>query len=169
MMTRRRRYRPRVEVAASTLRPRFDSSSSVIVAHFDGACDPNPNGRASFGAIIRRDGRVIWQASEKVPDQGNGTSNNLAEYAGLVAVLRYLREAGLSDERILILGDSQLVIKQMFGSLGIKRGCYVPLARLAKMLLTHFPHIKGKWVPRESNTAADALSKTAWQERSESD
>jgi ribonuclease HI len=96
-----------------------------------------------------------------VPDRGAGTSCNLAEYAGLVATLRYLREAGLSDERILIIGDSQLVIKQAFEHWQVRTGCYVGLARLAKMLLTHFPHVEGKWVPRESNSVADALAKAA--------
>ena len=50
------------------------------------------------------------------------TSCNLAEYAGLIAVLRYLLDAGLSDERIVMIGDSQLVINQMFGRRRIKRG-----------------------------------------------
>jgi ribonuclease HI len=106
MTRRRRRYRPRVEIADSTLRPGLGSASGVIVAHFDGACDPNPNGRASFGAVVRRDGRVIWRMAERVPDRGAGTSCNLAEYAGLIAVLRYLLESGLSGERIVIIGDS---------------------------------------------------------------
>jgi hypothetical protein len=70
-MSRRRRhpYRPRVEVAASTLRPAF---GSLIVCHFDDACDPNPNGPAAYGAIVRRDGRVIWQASEPRISRASG-------------------------------------------------------------------------------------------------
>ena len=42
-------------------------------------------------------------------DRGAGTSNNLAEYAGLIAVLRYLLGAGLQRERIVVKGDSQSV------------------------------------------------------------
>jgi ribonuclease HI len=165
---RRRHYRPRIEVADSTLRPGLGSASGVIVCHFDGACDPNPNGRASFGAIVRRGGRTLWRAAEPVPNRGAGTSCNLAEYAGLVAVLRYLLAAGLSDERIVVIGDSQLVIRQMFGNWRIKRGCYTALAREAQNLLIQFPRIEGKWVPRDRNGVADALSKAAltprWRE-----
>jgi ribonuclease HI len=168
-MDRTRRERPRIEIADSALRPGLGSASGLIVAHFDGACDPNPNGRASYGAIIRRGRRTLWQAAEPVPDRGAGTSCNLAEYAGLVAVLRYLLDAGLSEERIVIIGDSQLVIRQMFGRWRIKRGCYVALAHEAKNLLWQFPRIEGRWVPRERNGTADALSKAAltprWQQR----
>jgi hypothetical protein len=57
----------------------------------------------------------------------------------------------------------------MFGRWRIKRGCYVELARETKRLLLQFPYIEGKWVPRESNTTADALSKAAltprWRQR----
>jgi ribonuclease HI len=133
----------------------------MIVAHFDGACEPNPNGAASYGAIIRRDGRTIWRASEPVPDRGGGTSSNFAEYAGLIAVLRYLIDAGLSGERVIVTGDSKLVINQMFGRWHVKRGCYVDLAHEAKALLARFPCIEGKWVPRHRNSVADELSKAA--------
>jgi ribonuclease HI len=136
-------------------------TSDAIVVYFDGACDPNPNGAASFGVIIRRAGRTIWQASEAVPDRGKGTSCNFAEYAGLIAALRYLLDAGLNRERVLVHGDSQLVIKQMFGHWRIKGGCYADLAREAKTFLARFPNVTGKWVPRHRNSIADKLSKAA--------
>ena len=60
-----------------------------------------------------------------------------------------------------MIGDSQLVIKQMFGRWRIKGGCYVELPREAKLLLRQFQIITGKWVPRERNSAADELSKAA--------
>jgi ribonuclease HI len=121
--------------------------------------------RASCGAVIRRDGRVIWRASQVVPDRGSGLTCNVAEYSGLLLVLNYLIDHGLNNERIVIVGDSMLVIKQAFGHWRIKRGCYVGLAREAKRLLGEFPRIEGRWVPRERNTTADALSKTALAQR----
>ena len=133
----------------------------MIEAFFDGSCEPNPGGVASYGAIIRRDGRKIWQASERVPDRRAGTSNNLAEYAALIAVLRHLIDVGLQQERVVVIGDSQLVINQAFGSWKIRRGCYVELAHEAKALFAQFSHIEGKWVPRDRNTIADELSKAA--------
>ena len=82
---------------------------------------------------------------------------------------RYLLAEGLSDERIVVIGDSLLVIRQMFGHWRIKAGCYVGLAREAKSLLALFPRITGRWVPRERNSVADGLAKAAntrrWRER----
>jgi ribonuclease HI len=154
-MDRTRRERPRIEIANSTL----SNNSGLIVCHFDGACVYQR--RASCGAVIRRDGRVIWRASQPVLDRGTGLTCNVAEYAGLLLVLNYLIDHGLNHERILIVGDSMLVIKQAFGRWRIKNGCYVALAHEAKQLLTQFPNITGKWVPREYNSAADRLSKAA--------
>jgi ribonuclease HI len=158
--SRRRRYRSRIEIADSTLRPSFGSDSCRITCNFDGAC-LYPGGPAAYGAIVRRGSRVIWRASGPVPDPGAGTSSNVAEYAKLIAVLRYLLAEGLSDECILIHGDSQLVIRQMFGRWRIKHGCYVRLACEAENLLAQFPYIQGCWTRRENNTAADALAKAA--------
>jgi ribonuclease HI len=83
----------------------------------------------------------------------------LAEYAGLIAALRYLLDAGLNRERVLVHGDSQLVINQMFGRWRIKGGCYADLAREAKTFLAQFPNVTGKWVPRHRNSIADELSR----------
>ena len=58
-----------------------------IIVHFDGSYDPHTN-VASYGVIVRRGGQTIWQASEKVPNNGKIMSCNVAEYAGLAAVLR---------------------------------------------------------------------------------
>jgi Reverse transcriptase-like len=107
------------------------------------------------------DRRPIWQASEAAPDRGKGTSCNFAEYAGLIAALRYLLDAGLNRERVLVHGDSQLVINQMFGRWRIKGGCYADLAREAKTFLAQFPNVMGIWVPRHRNSIADELSKAA--------
>jgi ribonuclease HI len=155
-MNRTRRERPRIEIANSTLRPGL-GSSSVITAHFDGAY----NGRtSSYGVIIRRDGRVLWRASGSVPGGAPG-SCNVAEYAGLLAALRYLLDHGLNNERIVIIGDSLMVVRQMFGRWRVKKGRYVTMAAEAKTLLMQFPHITGRWTPRENNVAADRLSKAA--------
>ena len=68
--------------------------------------------------------------------------NNLAEYAALIAVLRHLIDVGLQREHIVVIGDSQLVINQMFGNWKIKRRCYVDVAREAKALLAQFHALK---------------------------
>jgi ribonuclease HI len=122
----------------------------------------NPGGTAAYGAVIIQDGYHIWECSELFhPQQGkeDQTTNNVAEYCGLIAVLEYLRHIGAQHEPIMIYGDSRLVIYQMFGQWNIKNGFYVPYALKAKELRQSFFNLSGQWIKRELNTVADELSK----------
>lgn len=141
-----------------------------ITAYFDGCCEPiNPGGTASYGALVLIDNQRVWQASQIVsPEEGREkeTSNNVAEYAGLISLLEYLLSRNLQNEPIQVYGDSRLVIYQMFGDpklngkrWKIKRGYYTPLAYRALELLKRFSSLKGDWIPREENALADELSK----------
>src|SRR5260370_24804316 len=101
-----------------------------VVGYFDGACEPiNPGGTAAFGAagFVKR--QKVWECSRLfVPELGKetATSSNVAEYAGFISILEYLIDAKMNAQPILILGDSNLVIQQMFGSWKITAGYYVP-------------------------------------------
>ena len=133
----------------------------TYIAYFDGACEPvNPGGTASYGAVIYEADETIWECSE-VYGQGKLMSNNVAEYAGFIAVLEWFIEQELCDAEIVVKGDSMLVINQMFGSWKIKSGLYAPLAKKASELLSRFIDIKGEWIPRDLNDVADELSKAA--------
>ncbi len=135
----------------------------MIEAFFDGCCEPiNPGGTASYGAVILRDGQRIWEESRIFrPAKGREkwTSNNLAEYSGFQSILLYLLDKGLNEEEVRILGDSQLVIKQMTGRWRIRQGYYVQITFRCRELLTRFPRISLRWIPREENRLADELSK----------
>ena len=133
----------------------------TYIAYFDGACEPvNPGGTASYGAVIYEDDEKIWECSE-IYGQGKLMSNNVAEYAGFIAVLEWFIEQELCDAEIVVKGDSMLVINQMFGAWKIKNGLYAPLAKKASDLLARFTNIKGEWVARDRNEVADGLSKDA--------
>ena len=136
-----------------------------FIAYFDGACEPiNPGGTATYGAVILQGGEPIWMCSEVYrpePGHENETSNNLAEYSGLIAVLEWFAERGLFDAEIIVYGDSKMVINQVFGTWRIKKGLYVPLAHRARELVQAFDHIQGQWIPRRQNDLADRLSKAA--------
>jgi ribonuclease HI len=132
-------------------------------AYFDGACSPtNPGGTAAFGAYVIEGKERIWQCSEvyKPPvGREKETTNNIAEYLGVISVLDFFINSDLIHERILVLGDSNMVIEQSFGKWKIKKGLYKPFALVAKEKLQSFKNIEGKWIPREENWRADALSK----------
>ena len=70
-----------------------------------------------------------------------------------------LIDLGAQHEPIMVYGDSQLVIQQIFGKWKIKAGFYVPYAHKAKELCRAFSNLHGQWIPRRQNTVADELSK----------
>lgn len=142
----------------------------MIEAYFDGACEPvNPGGYAAYGVVILKDKKEIYRTSEIfVPQKGREkeTSNNVAEYSGFIKILEWLIENKLHKQKIIVRGDSMLVLCQMLMDdptwhkrWKIKRGFYVPLAYKALELLQKFPNITGHWIPREENNLADELSK----------
>jgi ribonuclease HI len=87
-------------------------------------------------------------------------SNHVAEYLGLNAALDWLMANGLTDQPILVKGDSQLVINQCLGKWQIKGGLYAEYARAACAKLPRFPSIRLEWIRRSENALADKLSKS---------
>jgi hypothetical protein len=60
--------------------------------------------------------RTHWEYSEVYhppPGKERETSNNLAEYLGLIAILEHLIHIEAQHEPIMVYGDSNLVIQQM--------------------------------------------------------
>src|SRR5712671_4081545 len=121
-----------------------DEAESKYIAYFDGACEPNPGGTVAYGAIISKNGEVIWQSADIYqPEPGlkGQTTNNVGEYAALIVVLQWLAEQKLFEADITVRGDSKLVIEQMFGVWRIKGGAYVPLAKKAGELIQQFRNL----------------------------
>src|ERR1019366_2134758 len=138
--------------------------SNEYTAWFDGACGPvNPGGTATYGVMIKdHDGTIlVWEHG--LVGKGSGMSNNVAEYAGVLCVLKYLRS--LPPARAIIRGDSNLVINQLNGKWRIRKGLYLSTAKEAKALLAHLHNcgweINLCWIPRAQNEECDALSKQA--------
>ena len=131
-------------------------------AWFDGACGPvNPGGTATYGVMIKdQDGTiVVWEHG--LVGKGSAISNNVAEYAGVLCVLKYLRS--LPPARATIRGDSNLVINQLNGRWRIRKGLYRSIAVEAKELLARLKGLGWQiaccWIPRAQNEECDALSK----------
>jgi ribonuclease HI len=67
-------------------------------------------------------------------------------------------------EEIEIYGDSQLVVKQMNGEWGVKKGAYAEYAYKASILLCNLKEkntVTIQWIPREQNEKADYQSMKA--------
>jgi ribonuclease HI len=122
---------------------------------FDGAARGNP-GPAAIGAVIKNpDGDVVATVSEVIGE----TTNNVAEYSALIAGLK--AAAGAGARRIVVRGDSFLVVNQMNGLWKVKHANLKPLAAEARRLLDGFERAEIKHVRREYNTEADALGNEA--------
>ncbi len=90
-------------------------------------------------------------------------SNNVAEYAGVLHVLRYL--SSRPPGRVTIRGDSKLVINQLNGKWRVRKGLYLSIAIETKQLLAYLRglgwQINFCWIPREQSEECDASSKKA--------
>lgn len=124
----------------------------MITAHVDGGARGNP-GPAGYGAVITDEhGNVLAELYE-----GIGIStNNIAEYRGLIAALEWAAAHGHS--RLHIRSDSLLVVQQMLGNYRVKHANLLPLYRQARHLMARVGHVTFEHVPRELNKEADRLS-----------
>jgi len=133
-------------------------------AWFDGACGPiNPGGTATYGIMIKdQDGTIlVWEHG--LIGKGSTMSNNVAEYAGVLQVLKYL--APRLPGQVTIHGDSKLVINQLNGKWRVRKGLYLSIAIEAKALLAYLHGLGWQinlcWIPRTQNQECDMLSKQA--------
>ena len=134
-----------------------------LVLNFDGSCHPNPGGRCGYGWVLRTEaGELVAEDGGDVPAlPGLKTTNNLAEWAALVAGFRFLAAFSGRPAHLTIRGDSELVIRQFTGRWKCKawwlRRYQWVAAKLAETLDCE---IEAVWIPRERNADADALSAT---------
>jgi ribonuclease HI len=132
------------------------------VAWFDGACEPvNPGGTAVSGAIVKaKEGTVLLEEGRLVGN-GEGMSNNVAEYAAIIRVFEYLIPCPPSH--VIVRGDSSLVINQLSGKWAARKGLYYSTCLEARELLCRLRSSGGQvelhWIPRAQNEECDALSR----------
>ncbi len=125
----------------------------------DGAARGNP-GPAGAGAVIMSpDGHIVAKIGKFLGD----STNNVAEYMGLILGLRRAKAMGIKE--LEVLSDSELLVKQLQGEYAVKADHLVPLHQEAQALLKAFPWIQLRHIPREENAQADAMSNRAIDER----
>jgi ribonuclease HI len=130
----------------------------------DGACEPkNPGGIPTYGFVIYRNGTKLAEdcGLAGVPFSKEAT-NNVAEYVGLKKALERVLSLGLQHCDIEVKSDSRLLVNQVRGEFVVKSRRLKPYYNKVKELLPSFRRVSFRWVPREENEEADALSKTAY-------
>ena len=137
-------------VSAHEVRP-----GGVYTINVDGASRGNP-GEAGAGAVITGpEGTVL----KKLKKYLGIVTNNVAEYQALVMALEAARSLKL--ERIRVLADSELMVKQVNGVYKVKSPDLKPLHEKAVGLLRGFRESKVAHVYREHNGGADSMANEA--------
>ena len=117
----------------------------------DGGSRGNP-GPAAYGFVLEaEDGTVLDARGEAI---GIAT-NNVAEYAALVAGLERAVEAGVDE--LEVVSDSELLVKQMRGEYRVKNRALQDLFLDASQHARKIGRVRYTAVRREHNELADSL------------
>ena len=123
-----------------------------MIVSCDGASRGNP-GPAGIGAqITDESGAILGEVAEGIGE----TTNNVAEYTAVIEGLSLAAELGAKT--VTLRSDSLLLINQLTGRFRVKSEHLQPLHRRVRSLAAGFERISFEHVPREQNTAADALA-----------
>jgi len=103
-----------------------------FTSFIDGLCEPvNPGGVATYGLVVYDRNMVKVDEESKFVGKGDGMSNNVAEYSGLVALLEYLIQNDI-ECNVSVKLDSKLVVEQMTGNWKVKNGLKISKFNLVK-------------------------------------
>lgn len=127
-----------------------------VIVEADGGSRGNP-GPAGYGAVVFGSDhiRILAERREYV----GITTNNVAEYRGLIAGLEAAAELGARVVSVRM--DSKLVVEQMSGRWKVKHASMIPLADQARRLVAGFDSVTFTWIPRAENSHADRLANEA--------
>lgn len=125
-----------------------------MTAWVDGASRGNP-GPAGYGVYMTTDAGDIIEISGYL----GTTTNNVAEYAGLLEALAVAREEGATE--VEIISDSLLLVNQMLGKFRVKHENLIPLYKKARGLVSYFPEFSIRHTLRAGNKEADRLANLA--------
>jgi len=126
-----------------------------VIVHVDGGARGNPGPAAAACVISSPEGEVLGEHAQLL----GSVTNNVAEYRALLLGLARARELGASE--VEVIGDSELIAKQVQGLYKVKHEAMKPLHREALAALKGFERSSIRTVPRAQNAHADALVNAA--------
>ena len=122
-----------------------------LVVNVDGGARGNP-GPAAIAAVVQNPaGEVLEERGERI---GTAT-NNVAEYRALLLGIE--RAAALGASELELVGDSELVVRQLKGEYKVKDASLRELHAEAAKALEAFERWSIRHVRREQNLEADRL------------
>ena len=117
----------------------------------DGGSRGNPGPAAYAFVLEAEDGTVLDARGEAI----GVATNNVAEYAALVAGLERAVEVGVDE--LEVVSDSELLVKQMRGEYRVKNRALQDLFLDASRLARKVGRVTYTAVRREHNVLADSL------------
>lgn len=121
------------------------------MVNVDGGARGNP-GPAAVGAVVQSaDGEVLEERGERI---GTAT-NNVAEYRALLLGIRRAAELGATE--VELVGDSELIVRQVKGEYKVKDAALRELHAEVMQALRPFDGWSIRHVRREHNAGADRL------------
>ena len=124
---------------------------SKLVVNVDGGARGNP-GPAAVGAVVQTThGEVLEECGERI---GTAT-NNVAEYRALLLGIARAAELGASE--LELVGDSELIVRQVKGEYKVKDATLRELHAEVMRALRPFDSWSIRHVRREQNAEADRL------------
>ncbi len=129
----------------------------TLVVEADGGSRGNP-GPAGYGALVSdaQTGEVLAELLDSV----GVTTNNVAEYSGLIAGLRAAGQLAPGAD-VQVRMDSKLVVEQMSGRWKVKDPNLRTLAASAREASAALGRVSFTWIPRAENSRADRLANQA--------
>ena len=122
-----------------------------LTVNVDGGARGNP-GPAAIGVVVRdEDGEIVEAVGETI---GKAT-NNVAEYKALIRGVELAASHGATE--VELIGDSELIIRQVEGRYKVKNEGMKPLHAEAKKALAGVDKWSVRHVKRAQNADADAL------------
>jgi ribonuclease HI len=122
-----------------------------LVVNVDGGARGNPGPAAIAAVVAEPDGRVVEERSELI----GPATNNVAEYRALLLGIEVARELGARE--IELIGDSELVVRQVRGEYKVKDPALRQLHGRVREALADLERWSIGHVRREANERADQL------------
>jgi ribonuclease HI len=122
-----------------------------LIVHVDGGARGNPGPAAIAAVVTTPDGEVIDSEGQII---GRAT-NNVAEYRALLFGIERAKRLGAGE--VELIGDSELIVKQVRGEYKVKDAGLRPLHAQVREALAELDRWSIRHVRREHNAAADSL------------
>ncbi len=122
-----------------------------VVVNVDGGARGNPGPAAIAAVVQNEDGAVLEESAERI----GAATNNVAEYRALLLGIE--RAAAIGAAELDLVGDSELIVRQVKGEYKVKDATLRELHAEVKRALRPFASWSIRHVRRERNGEADRL------------